>query len=128
MPVVQSLLAMIWQLAGLTRCLHLHDADVRPVHVHDADGCMGILELSASVLAIHAVTCDQVVEIGLGLASLAAGVVLPPRDELPQRLLDLLAAAHGVTSSVAAGRRNTRFGTVPCGSPQAARQHGREPA
>src|SRR6266699_1983821 len=58
--------------------------------------------------------------LSLRLAALTAGVVAPSLDELAERSLDLLAAAHRVRSGAAGRRRSTRSGTAPCGLPRAA--------
>ncbi len=124
MPVVEGLLAVLGQLLRLAGRLHLDDAQARPVHVHDAVGCVRVLELG-DLFTVRPVALEQLVQVSLRLAALTAGVVAPSLDELAERSLDLLAAAHRVRSGAAGRRRSTRSGTAPCGLPRAARPHDR---
>src|ERR1700691_2892757 len=128
MPVVERLLPVLGELVSPARCLHLHDAHPRPVHVHDAGRSMSVLEACTHGPTICPVARNELVEEGLRLAPFTAYVLTPPRDELPQFSLDLLAAAHRLRSGAAVRRRNRRSETDPCAQPRAVRRRRRDTA
>lgn len=76
------------------RGLHLDQADLRPVQIHESGGRYVELELSTGHPPVRAVALEELVQEGLGLGLLGACVVTPAGHEVTQAALDLLAAGR----------------------------------
>ena len=83
-------------LQGDAGSLHLDDHDARPVQVHEARRTAKIFEPRTNGLAIRAVRSEQLVQKGLSLCPLRAGIPRPSTHELGKCSLKLRAAADRI--------------------------------
>ncbi|HUH15422.1 MAG TPA: hypothetical protein VML35_06025 [Gaiellaceae bacterium] len=107
LPVVERLLAMGRQPAGLGRRLHLDQAHARPDQV-DERGALPLLE-GRDILTSGAVTVEKLVQEALGLAPLPAVVHAPLGGQHGEPRADLLAGQrHPSSASAGLSRRRSR--------------------